>query len=153
MPRLGDILLALVLVTIADSVQSAGDPAAGKAKSALCAVYHGVDSNSEAPTAPKLAGQWAEYIPMEMEEFRFGRRKPYLIKALKRIRAGMRSTDRYWLMQQSSCTTERSVDRRNCGVSDRSLTANAQARGRDRALTAHPPCRRARRAHPRLAES
>ena len=39
----------------------AGDPVAGKDKSAMCQGCHGADGNSAAPSFPKLAGQYADY--------------------------------------------------------------------------------------------
>ena len=39
-----------------------GDPAAGQAKSAICAACHGMDGNSTVPTWPKLAGQHEQYL-------------------------------------------------------------------------------------------
>lgn len=52
-----------------------GDPAAGKDKSALCQGCHGEDGNSAVPTFPKLAGQYAEYIYRQIDNFQTGTRK------------------------------------------------------------------------------
>ena len=52
----------------------AGDPVAGKGKSALCQGCHGEDGNSVAPTFPKLAGQWSDYIQKQVREFQNGAR-------------------------------------------------------------------------------
>ncbi len=49
-----------------------GDPAAGKAKSELCAACHGADGISIAPNFPNLAGQRADYLYWELVEYRSG---------------------------------------------------------------------------------
>jgi len=46
-----------------------GDPAAGKDKSALCQGCHGEKGISEAPTFPKLAGQFANYLQKQIHDF------------------------------------------------------------------------------------
>ena len=51
-----------------------GDPVAGRDKSALCQGCHGEDGNSVAPTFPKLAGQWSDYIQKQLREFQNGAR-------------------------------------------------------------------------------
>ncbi|MCK5668273.1 MAG: cytochrome c4, partial [Gammaproteobacteria bacterium] len=52
----------------------AGDVAAGKEKSALCAACHGTDGNSVNPVWPKLAGQHSEYILKQLKDFKAGKR-------------------------------------------------------------------------------
>lgn len=49
-----------------------GDPAAGKAKSELCAACHGPAGISIAPNFPNLAGQRAEYLYWELVEYQSG---------------------------------------------------------------------------------
>jgi cytochrome c553 len=46
-----------------------GDPVAGKDKSAMCQGCHGEDGNSAAPTFPKLAGQYANYLQKQVHDF------------------------------------------------------------------------------------
>lgn len=53
----------------------AGDPAAGKDKSALCQNCHGEDGNSATSDLPKLAGQYAAYIQKQINDFKAGSRK------------------------------------------------------------------------------
>jgi cytochrome c553 len=53
----------------------AGDPAAGKVKSALCQSCHGEDGNSATSDFPKLAGQYAVYIQKQIKDFQAGLRK------------------------------------------------------------------------------
>lgn len=53
----------------------AGDPVAGKEKSALCQGCHGEDGNSPTPDFPKLAGLYASYIQKQINDFKSGLRK------------------------------------------------------------------------------
>lgn len=46
-----------------------GDPGAGKDKSALCQGCHGEKGISDAPTFPKLAGQFANYLQKQVHDF------------------------------------------------------------------------------------
>ncbi len=63
------------LLLISASAQGAGDAAAGKARSAVCAGCHGVDGNSPTPMYPKLAGQVSEYTVKQLELFKSGQRQ------------------------------------------------------------------------------
>jgi len=65
-------LAALVAV---GPVQAAGDAAAGKTKSAVCAGCHGMDGNSTNPVWPKLAQQHASYLAKELADFKSGARQ------------------------------------------------------------------------------
>jgi cytochrome c553 len=60
---------------LAGSVYAAGDAAAGKSKSGVCAGCHGPDGNSFAPNFPKLAGQHENYLLKQLKEFKSGVRK------------------------------------------------------------------------------
>ncbi len=51
-----------------------GDPAAGQAKSAICAACHGMDGNSMVPTWPKLAGQHEKYLVRQVALIKAGAR-------------------------------------------------------------------------------
>lgn len=53
----------------------AGDPVAGKDKSALCQGCHGEGGNSATSDFPKLAGQYAAHIQKQMNDFKIGARK------------------------------------------------------------------------------
>jgi len=46
-----------------------GDPVAGKDKSALCQGCHGEKGISDAPSFPKLAGQFANYLQKQVHDF------------------------------------------------------------------------------------
>lgn len=47
---------------------------AGQEKAAVCAACHGVDGNSTDPQYPKLAGQTARYLYLQLKDFKEGRR-------------------------------------------------------------------------------
>ena len=51
-----------------------GNPLAGKEKSALCHGCHGEDGNSVSSDFPKLAGQYADYIQRQLNNFQSGSR-------------------------------------------------------------------------------
>jgi cytochrome c553 len=69
-------ITALLLVTFAvgGGAQAAGDPAAGKSKSATCAACHGADGNSTNPEWPKIAGQHEGYLYKQLKDFKDGNR-------------------------------------------------------------------------------
>ena len=69
-------------LTFAWGVALAGDAAAGKAKSAVCAGCHGPDGNSMAPTFPKLAGQHEAYIIDSLKQYRSGARNNAMMKPM-----------------------------------------------------------------------
>jgi cytochrome c553 len=66
--------IALALVGAWGNAMAAGDPAAGKTKSAACAACHGPDGNSVVPTYPKLAGQHAAYLEASIKAYKAGER-------------------------------------------------------------------------------
>ena len=55
--------------------ETAGDAQAGQAKAATCVACHGLDGNSSNPEWPSLAGQHAEYIQKQLQEFKSGARQ------------------------------------------------------------------------------
>ncbi|GIX30927.1 MAG: hypothetical protein KatS3mg124_1399 [Porticoccaceae bacterium] len=66
--------LACLTATFATVALAAGDPAAGKAKAAVCAACHGANGISAAPIWPNLAGQKEEYLAKQLKAFRDGTR-------------------------------------------------------------------------------
>ena len=75
-----NMLTALaVLALTSPAVATAGDAAAGQAKSAVCAACHGVDGNSVNPEWPSIAGQHPEYIVSALMAFQEGRRENVLM--------------------------------------------------------------------------
>jgi cytochrome c553 len=53
----------------------AGNPAAGKEKSKVCAACHGADGNSTIADNPKLAGQHYDYLVKSLQGYKAGTRK------------------------------------------------------------------------------
>ncbi len=75
---MGRLLLAAIAgasLVLSASAGAAGDAAAGKAKSAVCAACHGADGNSTNPLWPNLAGQHAPYMVKQLKDFKSGARK------------------------------------------------------------------------------
>jgi cytochrome c553 len=70
---------------------AAGDPEAGKTKSATCAACHGVDGNSVNPVWPKLAGQHESYLVKQLLYFTDGERDNSTMKGMA---AGLSEQDR-----------------------------------------------------------
>ncbi|MCB1744460.1 MAG: cytochrome c [Gammaproteobacteria bacterium] len=62
--------------------QAAGDAEAGKSKASTCIACHGVDGNSTNPEWPKLAGQHARYIVLQLKAFKAGERKNPLMSPM-----------------------------------------------------------------------
>ncbi len=65
----------LTALLFASSSAMAGDAAAGKAKSAVCAACHGANGVSMNPMWPNLAGQKEQYLAKQIAAFRDGTRK------------------------------------------------------------------------------
>jgi cytochrome c553 len=63
------------MLLVAGQTAQAGDPLAGKAKSANCAGCHGVDGISVAPSFPSLAGQHEDYLRHSLKAYQTGKRK------------------------------------------------------------------------------
>ena len=82
MNKLVVLSAALTLVGATGVVQAAGDVAAGKAKSAVCAGCHGPDGNSVNPLWPKLAGQHAQYLEKALHDYKSGARKDPSMSAM-----------------------------------------------------------------------
>jgi len=82
------ILFASTAVIAEDSASDikkrmgAGDPVAGKEKASICQTCHGEDGNSTTTKYPKLAGQYAEYIQKQVNDFKSGDRKDPMMSAM-----------------------------------------------------------------------
>ena len=68
------MIASFASLALMGAVHAAGDAEAGKAKSAMCLACHGADGNSPAPNFPKLAGQHADYIAKQLNQFKSGER-------------------------------------------------------------------------------
>ena len=69
------VLSAVALLASANIATAAGDAAAGKKKTSMCAGCHGAKGISMAPVNPNLAGQKAMYLANQLKAFRSGDRK------------------------------------------------------------------------------
>lgn len=63
-------LLVCISLGLAAQATAAGDPEAGKAKSAVCAACHGADGNSVIDVNPKIAGQHEAYLAKQLSQFK-----------------------------------------------------------------------------------
>ncbi|MBX2848316.1 MAG: cytochrome c4 [Acidiferrobacterales bacterium] len=69
------VVTSMIVMTLnINSVFAAGDAAAGKAKSAICAACHGAEGISSLPVNPNLAGQVPGYISAQLKAFKSGER-------------------------------------------------------------------------------
>ncbi|PIE25208.1 MAG: cytochrome c4 [Neptuniibacter caesariensis] len=68
------LISLLVTIGITGVAHAAGDAAAGKGKTGVCAACHAVDGNSAIANFPKLAGQNEAYLIKQMGEIKSGKR-------------------------------------------------------------------------------
>ena len=78
------IWISLAIFT-AGAIQADGDPAAGQAKSQICAACHGLDGNSLMPQNPVLAGQVPGYIAQQLALFKSGVRKNAIMAGMTQL--------------------------------------------------------------------
>jgi cytochrome c553 len=83
-------LVACLLLLTSLPLMAAGDAAAGKDKSAVCASCHGADGNSTMAIWPKLAGQHAAYIERQLALIKSGARP---VPEMAGIAAGLSAQD------------------------------------------------------------
>ncbi|XPF92994.1 c-type cytochrome [Colwellia sp. RE-S-Sl-9] len=69
------LTIAVALTALMASPVFAGDIAAGKSKTAMCAACHGAMGVSAVPMYPNLAGQKEAYIAKQLKDFKSGNRK------------------------------------------------------------------------------
>ncbi len=67
-------LTIISLFILVSNYSYAGDPAKGKTLSQTCVACHNVDGNSVSPIWPKLAGQHADYLVKQLQDFKQGKR-------------------------------------------------------------------------------
>ena len=68
-------LISLAALSVVQVVNAQGDAAAGAGKVALCATCHGNGGNSQIPMNPSLAGQNANYIVKQLQDYQSGARQ------------------------------------------------------------------------------
>ncbi|WP_022942979.1 c-type cytochrome [Psychromonas hadalis] len=69
------LLIVSLIIALPSFAFAAGDAAAGKAKSAVCAACHGADGISAAPIYPNLKGQKEAYLLGSLKAYKAGQRK------------------------------------------------------------------------------
>ena len=74
MNRIQSTLAVTLLSFIPAIAFSAGNPAAGKSKSAVCHACHGANGVSIQPIYPNLGGQHQNYLSKSLYDFRDGTR-------------------------------------------------------------------------------
>jgi cytochrome c553 len=84
------IAITLLVSAALGTAQAAGNPEAGKLKSASCTACHGPDGNSVNPEWPKLAGQHEEYLVKQLGYFVQGEREN---STMKPMAAGLTEQD------------------------------------------------------------
>ncbi len=62
--------MALIALSFSTLISAAGDVAAGKAKSGICATCHGANGISMIPMYPNLAGQKSTYTAKQLKAFK-----------------------------------------------------------------------------------
>ena len=69
------LFASVCLLLASDSVCSAGDVKAGRAKALMCQACHGMDGLSKVPDAPNIAAQIEPYIAAQLQAYKSGARK------------------------------------------------------------------------------
>jgi cytochrome c553 len=69
------LIIASLILALPSFAFAAGDAAAGKAKSAVCAACHGANGISMAPIYPNLKGQQEAYIISSLKAYKAGQRQ------------------------------------------------------------------------------
>jgi cytochrome c553 len=87
MPHAARRLFALTVLTLGFAAGNAlaaekGDAAAGAGKAATCTACHGLNGNSANPEWPVLAGQNANYLTTQINNFRGGKRANPLMQPM-----------------------------------------------------------------------
>lgn len=76
------LTLALAATVMMASPVFAGDAAAGKGKSMMCAACHGTAGISAVPMYPNLAGQKEAYTAKQLKDFKSGKRNDPTMKGM-----------------------------------------------------------------------
>jgi len=76
------LTLAAAATVLMASPVFAGDAAAGKGKSMMCAACHGTAGISAVPTYPNLAGQKVAYLEKQLKDFKSGKRNDPTMKGM-----------------------------------------------------------------------
>lgn len=93
---------AVALLFLGTAHAQSGDVARGKEKSAVCTPCHGEAGNSPAPTFPRLAGQYEDYLYRALLDYKLGTRKNPIMAAQVENLSGpdMRDLAAYYAAQE-----------------------------------------------------
>ena len=82
--RMKSLLIAVATLALAGNAWAGGNAANGKVISEkVCAACHGVDgAKPVAPENPILAGQYSDYIVRALSDYKSGKRKNPVMKAM-----------------------------------------------------------------------
>ncbi|AZL85525.1 MULTISPECIES: c-type cytochrome [Aliivibrio] len=85
--------LAVIGLLVSTSTFAAGDAAAGKAKSAICASCHGANGIAVIPGYPNLKGQNAQYIESSLKAYKSKQRNGGNAAIMQPMAAMLNDTD------------------------------------------------------------
>ena len=85
--------LAVIGLLVSTSTFAAGDAAAGKAKSAICASCHGTNGIAVIPGYPNLKGQNAQYIESSLKAYKSKQRNGGNAAIMQPMAAMLNDTD------------------------------------------------------------
>lgn len=83
----------IIGLSIGASSALAGDAAAGKAKSAVCAACHGANGIATIKTYPNLAGQNKEYLISSLKAYKAKQRTGGMAAVMQAQAAGLSDAD------------------------------------------------------------
>lgn len=75
-------LMTLAAAAVVSTANAQGDATAGAGKVAICATCHGNDGNSQIPMNPSLAGQSANYLAKQLQDYKSGARQNATMSAM-----------------------------------------------------------------------
>jgi len=87
------MLLVAGSLTVAAGAATAGDAAAGKAKSVVCAACHGQNGLATIPTYPHLAGQNKAYLVSSLKAYKAKQRNGGMAAVMQAQAAGLSDAD------------------------------------------------------------
>jgi cytochrome c553 len=87
------LMAGIVSVTLGSSIAMAGDAAAGKAKSAVCAACHGANGIATIKTYPNLAGQNKEYLVSSLKAYKAKQRNGGMAAIMQAQAAALTDAD------------------------------------------------------------
>ena len=87
------LMAGIVSVTLGSSFAMAGDAAAGKAKSAVCAACQGANGIATIKTYPNLAGQNKEYLVSSLKAYKAKQRNGGMAAIMQAQAAALTDAD------------------------------------------------------------